>query len=146
MSEVKGMKIYMAADPQEDGAFFIKKSTRDGSLAVFDEEINAARQVKINDDNTELREGFIVSDERKKKIERQIERLTDIATKHATRADELYEALDNLLELIDSCEGLAGINRSQYIIEPNELSAVVEAKETLDKSRIESEKGDGICN
>ena len=68
--------------------------------------------------------------------------LTAIATKHATRADELYDALDNLLELIDSCEGLAGINRSQYIIEPSELSAVVEARETLDKSRIEAEQDD----
>lgn len=45
--------------------------------------------------------------------------------------DKLVEALENLVELNESCEGLAGINGTQYIIAPNELTAFVDATELL---------------
>jgi len=129
MSEFKGMKIYMAVDPQEDGSFFIKKSTRDGSLAVFDEESDAVSQVEINTDNTELREGFILSDTRKEKIESEIELLTAIATKHATRADELYEVLECVCSYLSE-DGLITTGLAKEI---------VNAQMVLYKSRIEAE-------
>lgn len=147
MSEVKGMKIYMAADPQEDGAFFIKKSTRDGSLAVFDEEINAARQVKINDDNTELREGFIVRPETKRKIESEIERLTAIATEHATLNDERYELLEkqksDIEKMLDQLFKHEKVD-AWLVCKMNDM--LDDVNHQLEKSRIEAGSGDGICN
>lgn len=71
--------------------------------------------------------------------EQENRRLTVIATKHATRADELYEALESLINAVKNNTG-------------NEPSlscyhkAIDDAVDTLNKSRIEAEKGDGICN
>ncbi|QGZ13264.1 coil containing protein [Vibrio phage NF] len=74
-----------------------------------------------------------------KKKNKEIDRLTTIATKHETRADELYEALESLINAVKNNTG-------------NEPSlscyhkAIDDAVDTLDKSRIGAEKGDGICN
>ncbi len=71
-----------------------------------------------------------------KNAEQENQRLTAIATKHATRADALYEALEGLtLALNEEWE------HSKLVHEKMES-----AFEVLDKSRIEAEKDDGICN
>ena len=49
MSELKGMVVFAVSEPLGDGSFFIKKSIRDGSLAIFDEEKDADRQLRRND-------------------------------------------------------------------------------------------------
>lgn len=81
------------------------------------------------------------------------QRLTDIATNHAMRADELYEALEStnkeLYFLINEINKYRTKDVRCDQLDPPELhdmetchlNAVL-----LDKSRIEEEKGDGICN
>ena len=49
MSELKGMVVFAVSEPLGDGSFFIKKSIRDGSLAIFDEEKDADIQLRRND-------------------------------------------------------------------------------------------------
>nr|WP_319552412.1 hypothetical protein [uncultured Vibrio sp.] len=64
-------------------------------------------------------------------------RLTAIATKHATRADELYEALENLLSKQHQYRPhnkAAGIEH--YLISTHELNA---ARKVLNKSQKESD-------
>lgn len=63
------------------------------------------------------------------RIVEENQRLTAIATKHATRANDLYEALDNLLEILGG-----EWTRSKRV--HNQMD---EAKKCLDKSRIEAE-------
>lgn len=67
------------------------------------------------------------------------QRLTAIATKHATRADELHEALESL---INAAKNNTGNEPSLSCYH----KAIDDAVDTLDKSRIEAEKGDGVCN
>lgn len=62
------------------------------------------------------------------KLKKENQRLTAIATKHATRADELYGALETVLLVL---EGKTEFN-------PDEISTEG-MREVLDKSRIEVE-------
>lgn len=66
-----------------------------------------------------------------KKKNEEIERLTAIATKQATRADELYETLETVLLVL---EGKTEFN-------PDEISTEG-VREVLEKSRIEAEQDD----
>lgn len=58
--------------------------------------------------------------------------LTAIATKHATRADELYEALEYMVDQFGEPDGSDFINEADYL-------AVSKARKVLNKSRIEAE-------
>lgn len=57
------------------------------------------------------------------------ERLTAIATKHATRADELYEALETVILVLEG--------KTEF--HPDEISTE-SVRSVLDKSRIEAEE------
>ncbi|QIW88979.1 hypothetical protein phiV208_46 [Vibrio phage phiV208] len=91
-----------------------------------------------------------------KKKNEEIERLTAIATKHATRADELYEALEKIMPAVKQYieyehdgDPWTEDARSMGEMDLNELDkegVIEEILSILDKSRIEAEKGDGICN
>lgn len=82
--------------------------------------------------------------------------LTVIATKHATRADELYEALEKIMPAVKQYieyehdgDPWTEDARSMGEMDLNELDkegVIEELFSILDKSRIEAEKGDGICN
>lgn len=87
------------------------------------------------------------------KLKKENQRLTAIATNHATRADEFYDALEStnkeLYFLINELNKYKTKDVRCDQLDPPELhdmetchlNAVL-----LDKSRIEAEKGDGICN
>ncbi|QYW02824.1 hypothetical protein [Vibrio phage BUCT006] len=63
------------------------------------------------------------------------QRLTVIATKHATRADELYEVLEGQIKVLKGYKEL--------MIQPLSLSDDIKSLELiLDKSRIEAEQDD----
>lgn len=72
------------------------------------------------------------------KLKTENQRLTTIATKHAVRADELYEALDNLLGSTN--KKLAGEDGSLYWATTVDEDFLNEAQKILDKSRKEAEE------
>lgn len=59
------------------------------------------------------------------------QRLTEIATKHATRSDELWEALECMLGQFGEPDGSDFINEADYL-------AVSKARKVLDRTKIDA--------
>jgi hypothetical protein len=80
------------------------------------------------------------------KLQEENQRLTAIATKHETRSDELYEFVEKVANAKVCNQEISGqfggVEEISYI---SDIFAD-RAKELIEKSRIEAEKGDGICN
>lgn len=82
-----------------------------------------------------------------KKKNEEIERLTAIATKHATVNDERYELLEkqksDIEKMLDQLFRHEKVD-AWLVCKMNDM--LDDVNHQLEKSRIEAEKGDGICN
>lgn len=135
--------------------------TRDSALEfladyITNNKINYVGGEFEREDNNERFLIVVSKESALKNLTEENQRLTAIATKHATRADELYEALKKImpavkqyLEYEHDGDPWTEDARSMGEMDLNELDkegVIEELFSILDKSRIEAENGDGICN
>ena len=101
MSELKGMIVFAVSEPLGDGSFFIKKSIRDGSLAIFDEEKDADRQLRRNDiQGNFVNELVVVRQEVVANVDSKLKALTEINHLQSEENKQLAEDNAKLREAL----------------------------------------------
>lgn len=132
--------------------------TRDSALEfladyITNNKINYVGGEFEREDNNERFILVVSKESALKNLTEENQRLTAIATKHATRADELHEALKStnkeLYFLINELNKYRTKDVRCDQLDPPELHDMETCHLNailLDKSRIEAEKSDGICN
>ena len=101
MSELKGMIVFAVSEPLGDGSFFIKKSIRDGSLAIFDEEKDADRQLRRNDiQGNFVNELVVVRQEVVANVDSKLKALTEINRLQSEENKQLAEDNAKLREAL----------------------------------------------
>ena len=102
MSELKGMVVFAVSEPLEDGRFFIKKSILDGSLAIFDEEKDADRQLRRNDiQGNFVNELVVVRQEVVANVDSKLKALTEINRLQSEENKQLVEDNAKLREALE---------------------------------------------
>ena len=102
MSELKGMVVFAVSEPLGDGSFFIKKSIRDGSLAIFDEEKDADRQLRRHDiQGNVVNELIVVRAERAANVNSELKALTEINRLQSEENKQLQQDKAELLKALE---------------------------------------------
>ena len=102
MSELKGMVVFAVSEPLGDGSFFIKKSIRDGSLAIFDEEKDADRQLRRNDiQGNFVNELVVVRQEVVANVDSKLKALTKINRLQSEECKQLQQDKAELLKALE---------------------------------------------
>ena len=102
MSKLKGMVVFAVSEPLEDGRFFIKKSILDGSLAIFDEEKEANRQLRRNGiQGNVVNELIVVRAERAANVNSELKALTEINRLQSEENKQLQQDKAELLKALE---------------------------------------------
>lgn len=105
-------------------------------------------KVSCSDESCPISYLALTKEQWNNRVETETEkRLTAIATKHATVNDERYELLEkqksDIEKMLDQLFKHEKVD-AWLVCKMNDM--LDDINHQLDKSRIESEKGDGICN
>lgn len=128
MSELKGMVVFAVSEPCEDGSFFIKKSIRDGSLAIFDEEKDADRQLRRNSIQGDVvNECLVIRTERARNANDEIAALTETSRLKELECQQLAQDKAELVDVLSECfEWLEAQTSIEYQEELNKFRELLE--------------------
>ena len=111
MSELKGMVVFAVSEPLEDGRFFIKKSIRDGSLAIFDEEKDAESQLRRNDIKGNVVNELVVV--RKEVVASVGSKLTALTEINRLQSEENKQLQQDKAELVEALKALVKVEHER---------------------------------
>ncbi|HHY0466013.1 TPA: hypothetical protein ACVU43_002996 [Vibrio parahaemolyticus] len=123
MSELKGMVVFAVSEPLEDGSFFIKKSIRDGSLAIFDVEQDAQRALQHNDIQGDVVNECVLV---------RAERAHAVIEEKDVRIKQLEEALRNVLAITTDSTGVAEYGLNDEVVAWDEFEEIEVAQSLLE--------------